>query len=99
VYGDPVRLDVLVRRRDPKQLSGVNAFPHDPADNNIAFGDLHRDLVSSRGCDLEDFRRPLHPLPIQADAWNWGLCATKSSAMYSSKMLQSLDSFWSIAST
>jgi hypothetical protein len=45
VNGDPVRLDLAVRRRDAQQLAGVHSAADDAADDEIAFGDLQRDLV------------------------------------------------------
>ena len=67
VDGDPVGLDLLVRRRDPEQLARVHADADNVADDEVAFRDLHLDLVPPRSRHAEDLRRLLHPVPVEAD--------------------------------
>jgi hypothetical protein len=68
VDDDAVHLDLLVGRRDPHQLAGVDAAARDEADDEVALGDLERNLVRSRRRDAEDLRRLLQPLAVEADA-------------------------------
>jgi hypothetical protein len=52
----------------------VHASAHDVADDEVALGQLHPDLVAgTRRCDAEDFRPVFHPFTVQADASSQGI--------------------------
>ncbi len=50
----------------PKFLACVHTAPDDVADHQVAFSDLHLDLVTSRSPEAEFLSRLLHSLAVQA---------------------------------
>jgi hypothetical protein len=64
---NPVRLHVLVRRRNAEELARVDPATDDAAHDEVALRHLHRDLVASGGCHAEDLGGLLHPFAIEAD--------------------------------